>query len=106
MKSRERLDLEVIEAAEEYLRTRETWEALAGVEKLRDAVRARREAMRPHKAAVLSSILQTGTSAESRDRWDGFPTVMDEWNRIGEGRRNLIRSRLAEILAAPDEETP
>ena len=62
---------------------------------LTEAVRARRAAMRPCKAEVIRRIFQEGHE---------FGVVQQPWSELPEAAKDRWRARLAEILAAPDEE--
>ena len=89
----------------------------------REAVRARRAAMRPHKAALLWALLKYGDPCLTdhdywrlrASEWNGcigdrsslHRTVSSKTTQVSDTRwREKVHEALAEIIAAPDEEQP
>ena len=108
MKSREELDAAVIEAADKlnsyyppdllarnFSMGMELPRLADAIDELLLAVRARREAMRPHKAEALWKVVYD---------FGGLRSYAKTWSALDEADQFYWRSRLAEILAAPDEE--
>jgi len=106
MKTQAELDADVIAAADKFMEDHlpppvgnGPWVDYRKFMPVVDAVRARREAMRAHKAAVLSWEFSHNRVLGSGE------AMMQEWNGACDGYRADIRERLAAVLAAPDEPT-
>jgi hypothetical protein len=95
MKTQAELDAAVIEAIDAYVGEDYKpgmWNAVVG------AVLARREARRPHKAAVLLYLCANNLHSRPTDA-----DVKKWWKESA--CKDKARAHLAELLAAPDEPT-
>ena len=99
MPTQAELDKAVLDAADHLYDQTSGWTT----GELQLAVRARRAAMRPHKAALLMQFRRS-------DSMNGKIMFSDQalaaWDRMSPDDKRLRRMVLAEILAAPDEEQP
>lgn len=103
MKTQAELDAAVIEAAEAWERNYTNDDTLMQNHSVRvnlwTAVRARREAMRPHKAALLYYVEAHWYRGSAFDEKD----AKRRWSAADNETKAQIRGALDIILAAPDE---